>query len=73
VRDRFCGFACFGGSVPGTLLTVGSTRDVEDYVCRLLTDVAGEGGFILSTGVVADDARPENYAAMMDAGRRCGA
>jgi len=38
---------------------------------RLLGDVAG-GGFILSTGVVADDARPENFAAMMEAGRRYG-
>jgi hypothetical protein len=72
VRDRFRGFACFGGNVPGALLSIGSPVDVDDYVRRLLEDVAGDGGFILSTGVVADDARPENFAAMMEAGRRYG-
>jgi hypothetical protein len=73
VRDRFRGFACFGGNVPGALLSIGSAAEVEEYVRRLLEDVAGDGGFILSTGVVADDARPENFAAMMEAGRRYGA
>ena len=72
VRDRFRGCACFGGNVPGALLSVGSPGDVEDYVRRLLAEVAGDGGFILSTGIVVDDARPENFAAMMEAGRRYG-
>jgi hypothetical protein len=73
VRDRFRGFACFGGNVPGALLSIGTPGEVDDYVRRLLGDVAGDGGFVLSTGVVADDARPENFAAMMEAGRRYGA
>ncbi len=72
VRDRFRGFACFGGNVPGALLSIGSPAEVEEYVARLLAGVAGDGGFILSTGVVADDARPENFRAMMEAGRRYG-
>ena len=72
VRDRFRGFACFGGNVPGALLSIGTPAEVDDYVRRLFDDVAGDGGFILSTGVVADDARPENFAAMMEAGRRYG-
>jgi hypothetical protein len=72
VRDRFRGFACFGGNVPGALLSIGTPAEVDDYVRRLLDDVAGDGGFILSTGAVADDARPENFAAMMEAGRRYG-
>lgn len=72
VRDRLRGFACFGGNVPGALLTVGSPEEVGEYVRRLLDAVAGDGAFVLSTGVVADDARHENFAAMMDAGRRHG-
>jgi uroporphyrinogen-III decarboxylase len=72
VRDRFRGFACFGGNVPGALLSIGTPGEVDDYVRRLLRDMAGDGGFILSTGVVADDARPENFAALMEAGRRYG-
>ena len=69
VRDRFRGFGCFGGNVPGALLSIGTPAEVDDHVRRLLFDVAGDGGFILSTGVVADDARPENFAALMEAGR----
>ena len=72
VRDHLRGFACFGGNVPGALLSVGSPRDVNTYVRRLLADVAGDGGFILSTGIVVDDAKPANFAAMMEAGRRYG-
>jgi uroporphyrinogen-III decarboxylase len=73
VRDRFCGYACFGGNVPGALLSIGSPAEVEEYVRRLLGDVAADGGFILSTGIVSDDARPQNFAAMLEAGRRYGA
>ena len=73
VRDRFRGWACFGGNVPGALLSIGSPDQVDEYVRRLLAEVSGGGGFILSTGIVADDARPENFAAMMEAGHRYGA
>jgi len=72
VRDHLAGFACFGGNVPGALLQIGVAAEVEEYVKRLLADVAGGGGFILSTGISVDQARPENFMAMMDAGRRYG-
>jgi hypothetical protein len=58
--------------VPGAVLSIGSAAQVDEYVRGLLADVAADGGFILSTGVVADDAKPENFAAMMEAGRRYG-
>ena len=32
VRDRFRGFACFGGNVPGALLSIGTPAEVDDYV-----------------------------------------
>jgi hypothetical protein len=72
-RDHLRGFACFGGNVPGSLLKAGTPEEVDAYVKRLLDLVAGEGGFILSTGIVVDDARAENIKAMMDAGLRYGA
>ena len=49
-RRALRGRACIGGNVPGTLLELGTPTDVDDYVRRLIEDVAGEGGFILSTG-----------------------
>jgi hypothetical protein len=73
VRRHLDGFACFGGNVPGSLLKTGTPEDVEAYVKRLLNEAAGGGGFILSTGIVVDDARPENLRTMMEAGHRYGA
>lgn len=67
------GFQCFGGNVPGSLLTTGGPEGVEKYVKQLVTDVASDGGFILGTGIVLDEARPDNVKAMIVAGKRYGA
>ena len=64
--------ACIGGNVPGSLLQTGEPEDVERYVKNLLENVAEDGGFILSNGVVLDDAREENLKAMLQAGRKYG-
>jgi len=72
-RRALEGRACIGGNVPGTLLDLGTPVDVDDYVARLTSDMAGAGGFILSTGTTIDEARPENVAALIAAGRKYGA
>ena len=72
VYKRFKGWACFGGNVPVSMMKAGTPADVENYVKRLIDDVAGDGGFILSTGAVLDDAQPENLHAMIDAGKKYG-
>ncbi|HTX69873.1 MAG TPA: uroporphyrinogen decarboxylase family protein [Thermoleophilia bacterium] len=71
-RRALDGRACIGGNVPGTLLELGSPGEVEDYVARLVAAVAGDGGFILSTGTTIDEAKPENVAALVSAGHACG-
>ena len=72
VYKRFKGWACFGGNVPVSMMKAGTPADVENYVKRLIDDVAGDGGFILSTGAVLDDAQPENLHAMIDTGKKYG-
>ncbi len=72
VKKRFGGWACFGGNVPVSLLATGTPKQVEEYVRRLIDEVAPDGGFILSTGAVVDDARPENLRAMIETGRAYG-
>jgi uroporphyrinogen-III decarboxylase len=67
-RRALSGRACIGGNVPGALLSLGSPGEVADYVTRLVTDVAGDGGFILSTGTTIDEAKPENVAALVATG-----
>jgi uroporphyrinogen-III decarboxylase len=72
VKKRFGGRACFGGNVPVSLLKAGTPQDVENYVKQLFDDVAQDGGFILSTGAVLDDATAENLHAMIDTGKTYG-
>jgi Uroporphyrinogen decarboxylase (URO-D) len=72
VKEKFSGWACVGGNVPVSLLATGTPEQVKDYVKRLIDDAAQDGGFILSTGAVLDDARPENLHAMIETGREYG-
>jgi len=71
-RKHLGGYQCFGGNVPGALLTTGTAEEVDDYVRRLIDDVAGPGGFILGSGIVIDEAKPECMKAMIEAGRKYG-
>jgi hypothetical protein len=46
---------------------------MDDYVRQLMEDVAGDGGFILGSGIVVDAAKPDCFKAMIDAGKKYGA
>jgi hypothetical protein len=72
-RKHLGGYQCFGGNVPGSLLTMGTPDRVDAYVKALIADVAGDGGFILGSGIVLDEADPACLKALIDAGRRYGA
>ena len=72
VKKRFTGWACFGGNVPSSLLVAGTTAQVEAHVKSLIDDVGQDGGYILSTGAVIDDAIPANLHAMIDTGKEYG-
>jgi len=66
------GYACIAGNVPSSLLAVGSPQEMEDYVTRLLDGCAADGGFMLMSGAVVDDAEPETLKAMIDTGLAWG-
>lgn len=72
VKKRFNGWACFGGNVPVSLLKAGQPAEVKDCVKNLIESVGQDGGYILSTGAVLDDAKAENLHAMIDAGKEYG-
>lgn len=72
VKKRFTGWACFGGNVPASMLKAAKPAEIKDYVKRLIDDVAGDGGYMLATGAVLDDAEAENLHAMIDAGKEYG-
>ena len=72
VKRRFAGWACFGGNVPSSLLVAATAAEVSAHVKRLIDDVGRDGGYLLSTGAVIDDAKPENLHALIDTGREYG-
>jgi uroporphyrinogen-III decarboxylase len=66
------GRACIMGNVPMSLLATGTVGQVEEY-CRKLLDIFGrDGGYIMSSGAVLDDAKFENVRALIDFTRQYG-
>lgn len=58
--------ACITGNVPISLLNTGTPEEVKAY-CRHLIDTAGkDGGFIMSSGTIIDEAKTENVRAMIE-------
>lgn len=72
VKEVLGGVACFAGNVPVTMLKAGTPEEVRQYVRDLIEKVGQDGGFILTTGGVVDDAEPENFRAMIEAGKEYG-
>lgn len=68
-KQALRGRACIAGNVPSSLLALGTAQEVEDYVTELLDACAVDGGFILMSGAVVDDAKPETLKAMIETGR----
>ncbi len=64
---------CIGGNVPAALFAMGTPEEMDAYVKGLLGKTAGDGGFILSSGIVLDEADPASYHAFIEAGRKYGA
>lgn len=60
------GTACIMGNVPNSLMASGTPEEVRAY-CKQSIDAAGkDGGYIMDTAVMLDEARPENLKAMID-------
>jgi uroporphyrinogen-III decarboxylase len=67
------GKTCIEGNVPVSLLTSGTPEDVDTY-CRNLIETCGkDGGYVLTPGASAENAKPENLKAMVEAPKKYGA
>ena len=60
------GHACISGNLPSYLLLTGTPDDVRDYAKYLIDTVGRDGGYIMDTSVMLDEAKPENVKAMFD-------
>jgi uroporphyrinogen-III decarboxylase len=64
--------ACICGNVPSSILLSGKPADVKEH-CRKLIEVVGkDGGYILTSGAIMNQARPDNIRAMMEAAKEYG-
>ena len=61
---------CLAGDLSAALLSIGKREEVEAYCRRLIKEVGGDGGFILSSGCEMPAAvRAENWRAMIQTAR----
>jgi uroporphyrinogen-III decarboxylase len=64
--------ACIAGNVPNVLLAHGEKQEVVGCTKRLIDTCAPGGGFMLDTGAVVDDAKPENLVALFETAESYG-
>jgi len=71
-KEVLGGHIAIQGNVPSSLLQTSDKDGVIKY-CKWLIDVVGkDGGFIMGTGSVVDEVKPENLKAMVDFTREYG-
>lgn len=59
---------CISGNVPASLIATGNPEEVKEYCRRLIETCAPGGGYILSGGAAATEAKnPANFRAFMEA------
>ncbi|HSW57422.1 MAG TPA: uroporphyrinogen decarboxylase family protein [Dehalococcoidales bacterium] len=63
---------CIAGNVPASVMLYGTPAEVKEH-CRRLIEICGSGGgYILTGGASATEAKPENLRAFMQAAREYG-
>ncbi len=60
------------GNVPNIMLLSGTPDDVRGYCKKLIDTIGRDGGFIMDSAVMLDEAKPENLKAMFDFTREYG-
>ena len=69
-KDLLRGHLCIASDVHPTLLSLGKPEEVEAYCKKLIEEVGGDGGHILSSGCTLPGAiKPENFKAMIETGK----
>jgi len=69
-KEVLGGHLCIAGDVHPSLLSLGTPEEVEAYCKRLIDEVGGDGGFILSSGCEVPFAcKPENLRIMVETGK----
>ncbi len=57
---------CICGNMPVSVLQLGTVEDVKAYCKRLIDEAGRDGGFVMCTRSVLDEAKPENVKVWID-------
>jgi len=57
---------CFRGNVPVSLLCTGTPEEVKAYIKGLIDTFGRNGGLLVDSGAILDEAKPDNVKAMVD-------
>ncbi len=63
---------CLSGNVPNILFSHGSVDEIKDYTKKLIDICGKDGGYIMDTSALLDEAKPENVRAWFDTTREYG-
>jgi len=64
-KEALDGLTCLMGNVPNIMLLGGAPDDVRAY-CKKLIDSFPNGGLIMDSALMLNEAQPENLKAMID-------
>ncbi len=71
-KDVLKDVCCISGNLPNSIMVAGTSDDVKGY-CKKLIDYCGkDGGYIMDTSALLDEAKPENVRAMFEFTREYG-
>ncbi|MFX0070421.1 MAG: uroporphyrinogen decarboxylase family protein [Candidatus Hermodarchaeota archaeon] len=72
-KDLFGDFVCLRGNIPSSLLNVGTTKQVDDFMKNTIKRCMEGGGFLIDADAgIPDEAKPENVKAMCEAAFKYG-
>ena len=71
-KEVLKGTAAISGNVPNRLLLTGTPDDVKAYCKQLIDTVGKDGGYIMDTSALLDEAKPENVKALFEFTREYG-
>ncbi len=70
-KEQLRNHLCIASDVHPALMSLGKPEDVADYCKKLIDEIGGDGGHILSTACsLPAAAKKENFIAMLETGRK---
>lgn len=71
-REALGGKVCIAGGFPASLILTGTPEEVRSETIKLLNEVKGDGGYMLTIGCSMDEVRGDTLKAFIETGKEFG-